>query len=79
MKKLISTFVKYPFYANLVVAVLIAAGSFSIMNMKKSFCPERASRNLSVTISYPGASPKEMDEGVTTRIEEAIRGLVGIK
>jgi len=30
-------------------------------------------------MSYPGASPKEMEEGVTTRIEEALRGIVGIK
>ncbi|GAG35124.1 unnamed protein product, partial [marine sediment metagenome] len=40
---------------------------------------ERESRNLSVSISYQGASPKEMDEGITTRVEQAIRGIVGIK
>ena len=79
MRKLVETFVKYPFYANLIVAVLIIAGGYSIYNMKKSFFPERESRDISVSISYPGASPKEMDEGITTRIEEAIRGLVGIK
>ena len=79
MKKLITTFVKYPFYANLIVAVLIVAGGYSFYNMKKSFFPELESRDISVTIAYPGASPKEMDEGITTRIEEAIRGLVGIK
>ena len=79
MRKIIETFVRYPFYANLIVVILLLAGGFSYNNMKKSFFPERQSRNLSVTVSYPGASPKEMDEGITTRIEEAIRGLIGIK
>jgi multidrug efflux pump subunit AcrB len=32
-----------------------------------------------VNVFYPGASPKEMEEGITARIEEAVRGLVGIK
>ncbi len=79
MKKLLTTFVKYPFYANLVVALLLIAGGWSFSNMKKSFFPERESRMMAVTISYPGASPKEMEESITTRIEEAIRGIVGIK
>lgn len=28
---------------------------------------------------YPGASPKEVEEGITSRIEDVIRGIVGIK
>ena len=79
MKKIISLFIRYPFYANLLVAVFIIAGSYSFLNMKKSFFPERESRFLTISISYPGASPKEMEEGLTTRIEEAVRGIVGIK
>ena len=47
-------------------------------NMKKSFFPERPSRMLYVSVSYPGASPVEMEEGVTSRIEEAVRAIPGI-
>ena len=47
--------------------------------MNKAFFPETESRYLSVSVFYPGASPVEMEEGVTSRIEEAIRGLIGIK
>ena len=79
MKKLITTFVKYPFYSNLVLAFIVLAGLFSLSSMKKSFFPETKSRDIVVTVSYPGASPKEMEEGITTRIEEAVRGIVGIK
>ncbi len=79
MKKLISTFVKYPFYANIIIVVIIFGGGFAYMNMKKSFFPETASRFINVSVFYPGASPKEMDEGVTTRIEQAVRSIVGVK
>ncbi|NOR87946.1 MAG: AcrB/AcrD/AcrF family protein, partial [Bacteroidales bacterium] len=79
MRNLISTFVKYPFYANLIIVILIIAGSFSLSNMKKSFFPERSTTFIFVNVFYPGASPKEMEEGITMRIEESLRGLVGIK
>jgi len=79
MNKIVSAFVKYPFYANLIVAIFLIAGLFSLLNMKKSFFPERKTTTIMVNVAYPGASPKEMEEGITTRIEEALRGLVGIK
>ena len=79
MRKIIERFVEYPVYANLLIAVVILAGGLSLTNMKKSFFPETESRYLSVSVFYPGASPVEMEEGVTSRIEEAVRGLIGIK
>ena len=79
MRKLIEKFVEFPVYANLLIAVVILAGGVSMLSLKKSFFPETESRFLSVSVYYPGASPVEMEEGVTTRIEEAVRGLIGIK
>ncbi len=79
MRKLVESFVKYPFYANLVVVVLFLAGGISFSSMSKSFFPERESKMIYVTVAYPGASPIEMEEGITSRIEEAIRGIAGIK
>jgi multidrug efflux pump subunit AcrB len=79
MKKILKTFIKYPFYANILIAVFVLFGGYSLMSLKKSFFPERTSRYINITVAYPGASPKEMEESITTRIEEAIRGLVGIK
>ncbi len=79
MRKLISTFVKFPFYANIIIAAILFGGLFSFMNMKKAFFPETASRFINIQVFYPGASPKEMDEGVTSRIENAVRAIVGVK
>lgn len=79
IKKLVTTFVKYPFYANLIIAILLMGGGFGLLTMKKSFFPERSTTDIVVNVVYPGASPKEMEEGVTMRVEEAIRGIIGIK
>ncbi len=78
MKKAVELFVKFPFFANLIVVFLIIIGGLSMYNMKMSFFPEMESRFLYVRVAYPGASPVEMEEGVTSRIEEAIRGIPGI-
>ncbi len=79
MRKLVTTFIQYPFYSNMIIFVLIVGGLFGLFNMKKSFFPETKTRTIFISVAYPGASPKEMEEGVTIRIEEAIRGIVGIK
>ncbi|MCK4920329.1 MAG: efflux RND transporter permease subunit [Bacteroidales bacterium] len=79
MRRLIEKFVQYPIYANLIIAVFVIAGGLSMMNMKKSFFPEVESRYINVSVFYPGASPVEMEEGVTSRIEEVIRGIIGVK
>lgn len=78
MKKTIELFVRFPIYANLVIFFIIVVGGISMYSMKKSFFPETESRFLSVSVAYPGASPIEMEEGVTSRIEEAVRGIPGI-
>ncbi len=79
MRKLVEKFVQYPIYANLAILFVILAGVYSYASMKKAFFPETESRYISISVYYPGASPVEMEEGVTARIEEAIRGLIGIK
>lgn len=78
-RRIVATFVKFPFYANLLIAFIVIAGLVSLSNLKKSFFPETTSRMISVSVYYPGASPVEMEEGITTRVETAVRSIVGIK
>ncbi|MEA3504180.1 MAG: efflux RND transporter permease subunit, partial [Bacteroidota bacterium] len=58
---------------------MILAGVFGLTTIKKSFFPETTSRIIVVQVYYPGASPKQMEEGITMRIEEALRSIVGLK
>ena len=79
MKKVLSAFVKYPFYGKIVIIVLLLVGGISLLNMKKAIFPILESRVINITVAYPGATPQEMEQGVSSLIEEGIRGIPGIK
>lgn len=79
MKKIVSLFVKYPFYGKMVILVLLLLGTISLMNLRKATMPLVESKIISVSVMYPGATPKEMDEGITALVENSIRGIAGIK
>ncbi len=74
----ITYFVKYPILANIVIAFTLIGGIASLVTTNKSFFPTQNDRNIVINVNYPGASPEEMEEGVTTKIEEAIRSIAGI-
>lgn len=78
IKGLVEYFVKYPILANILIALTLVGGIFAMVNTKKSFFPTLEDKNITVSISYPGASPDEMEEGVTLKVEEALKGVVGI-
>lgn len=61
------------------ILILILIGGISVMNMRKATFPMTESETINVSVSYPGATPKEMEEGVASLVENAIRGIPGIK
>jgi len=79
MKKVLAQFVKYPFYGKMVILVLVLMGGISLHHMRKATFPLVESKEITVSVTYPGATPKEMDEGITSLIENSIRGISGIK
>lgn len=79
MKKIIEYFVKYPVLGNAVMTLVIVFGVFSFMTMKTTFFPDSDVRFITITASYPGASPEEIEEGIVTKIEDAIKGITGVE
>ncbi len=80
MRPIVTFFVKYPIWANAIIATTMIIGILSyLFGLKKSFFPERDPRNITISVVFPGASPEEVEEGVTIKIEEAIKGIVGIE
>ena len=79
MKKLIAYFIKFPIWANALIIITGIVGLLSLFLMPKSFFPEMNPNRVYITVSYPGASPKEIEEGITTRIEESLNGIQNIK
>ncbi len=78
MKKVISYFIKFPVAVNVIILALIAFGIIGAKSMKSSFFPLTDSKNITITLFYPGASPEEMEEGIILKIEDNLKGVVGI-
>ena len=78
MRRLITYFIKYPVAVNLLMIGIIIFGIFGVLKMKSSFFPLNESRIISIQITYPGASPFEVEEGIILKIEDNLKGLVGV-
>lgn len=78
MKKVISYFIKFPVAVNIFILAFILFGIAGISKMKSSFFPLTDSKNISIDITYPGASPVEIEEGIVLKIEDNLKGIVGI-
>lgn len=63
----------------MVILVFLLLGGIALMNMRKATFPLVESKIITVSVIYPGATPKEMDEGITALVENNIRGISGIK
>ncbi|MCF6360445.1 MAG: efflux RND transporter permease subunit [Cyclobacteriaceae bacterium] len=78
MKKVISYFIKFPVAVNIIILAFIVFGILGSKNMKSSFFPLTDSKNITISLFYPGASPEEMEEGIVLKIEDNLKGVVGI-
>lgn len=78
MKKVISYFIKYPVAVNIIIIAFFILGVLGYSNLKSSFFPLTDSKIINVNITYPGASPQEVEVGVVLLIENNLKGIVGI-
>ena len=59
--------------------LIIIFGTMGLSNLRKTFFPERTSKLITVQAVYPGASPLEIEQMVTLKIEDNLDGITGIK
>ena len=65
--------------SNLLMFVLILAGLLGAFQTKQEVFPSFSKDAVSVTVAYPGASPKEVEQGIILAVEERVRGIEGVK
>lgn len=58
---------------------LILGGLLFISEVPKRVMPELAADSISVSILYPGGNPQELEESILLPIEDALRGIAGVK
>jgi multidrug efflux pump subunit AcrB len=60
---------------NLIMLMVLIGGGFTAMNMNRAMFPESRPNQISVATVYPGASPAEIEDGITIKIEERLKNL----
>lgn len=65
--------------SNLLMLVALVGGLWTALRMQKEVFPEFLLDQVVVEIAYPGAAPAEVEQGVLLPVEEAIRGVQGIR
>lgn len=71
--------IKRPILVVVFFLVLAGAGIFSFTRLNYELLPNLATPFVTVATIYPGASPKEVENSVTKKIEEAVAGVSKIK
>lgn len=65
--------------ANIVMIFLLVSGFISVRSMITETFPSRDPRTITIATPYPGATPYDVEEGITRRVEEAVTGIEGVK
>ena len=76
---IIAWFTKNPVAANLLMFVILALGLYTAVNIRTEAFPGFAPNSVSIDVTFIGGSPKEVEEGVTIKIEESLEGIEAIK
>jgi multidrug efflux pump subunit AcrB len=77
-KGIIAWFASNHVAANLLMILILVAGVLSSFSLQKQTNPEFQVNRVRVSVSYLGAAPQEVEEGVVIKIEEAIQDVDGI-
>ncbi|MDX8360066.1 efflux RND transporter permease subunit [Cytobacillus sp. IB215316] len=59
--------------------LLLFAGAYSFTTLKLDLLPDIEFPQISVEVIYPGASPEDMDELVTSKLEDKFKTIEGVK
>lgn len=65
--------------ANLLMILLLAGGVWMAFEVQKEVFPEFEPAIVQVSVTYPGAAPEEVEQGILLPVEEAVQGLENIK
>jgi multidrug efflux pump subunit AcrB len=78
MKRVIAFFIQNQLLVYLAMILIIAVGIISVLRMNTSFFPAEDEKFIIVNATFPGASPKEVEEGITLKVEDNLKGVSGI-
>lgn len=75
---MINYFVRHPVAANLLMILICILGAALISDIERETFPEFAASAVGVTVAYPGASARDVDEEICGPMEDALTGIDGL-
>ncbi|MGE4298039.1 MAG: efflux RND transporter permease subunit [Desulfovibrionaceae bacterium] len=72
-------FIDRPVFAWVIAIIIMLAGALSIMRLPIAQYPRIAPTAISITATYPGASPKTIEDTVTQVIEQKMKGIDNLR
>lgn len=78
MKKIIEFSLRNKFALWLLTIMVVVAGLYSGLNMKMETIPNINTPIITISTTYPGATPEEVVDKVTQPIEQQVEGLNGV-
>ena len=76
---LVEMFANNTIAANLLMLGLLIGGFLAIPGVRSELFPTVDTRLIYVTVDYPGATPSEIDESVTSRIDQVVSTLDSVE
>ena len=75
---LVAYFARNPVASNLVMVILLVGGLLAALGLTAQVFPTIDPGTVTISVAYPGATPSEVEEGITRRVEEAVFGIDGV-
>ncbi|MEM1057560.1 MAG: efflux RND transporter permease subunit [Bacteroidota bacterium] len=79
MKRAVEWMARNGVAANLLMVAMVAAGLFGLSRIVVEVFPEFSLDRVQISVTYPGASPEEVEESIVKTIEEQIESVQGVK
>jgi len=80
MHSLVGWFTRNPVAANLLMVFIVAAGAITLaIRLPLEVFPSFELARITIQVPHRGATPVEVEQGITVKVEEAIQDLEGIK
>jgi multidrug efflux pump subunit AcrB len=76
---LLGTFVHHPVAANLFMLILMLAGFFALSKLNVQFFPSFNLDVVNVRVEWRGAAAEDVEEGLTTPLEQKLKSVSGVK
>jgi multidrug efflux pump subunit AcrB len=75
MKSVLAALAANRVFANIMLGMILLSGVFGASSMIIESMPEMSLDAINISVFYPGADPEEVEEAISRKIEETIKGM----